>query len=233
MNALEMYDEIAHADAIVGRLVETALRIQTAEERGWLETAAARLRTTIDLSVLERSLRLPELRALHGDLSKKFQGEAVDAVDGLLAALTKLNERSPLIEVLFRNLKPIAMRRAKNDDFEDFLREIEKRMTSGYGARMLGDQSYQPLTPALDQLARASAEWRESLHPTALDPEEDRSLREALETTRSKIALPMKQALFLAEAALADHPELREESRIFERPRRRPAPRRAFADQPS
>jgi len=232
MNALEMYDEIAHADALVGRLVEAAMHVQTADERGWLETAAARLRAAIDGAVLERSLRLPELRALRGDLSKKFQGEAVDAVDGLLAALTKLNERSPLIEVLFRNLKPIAMRRAKNDDFEEFLREIEKRMTSGYAARMLADESYAPLTPALEKLAGASAEWRESLHPTPLDPEEDRSLREALETTRSKLSLPMKQALFLAEAALADKPELREESRIFERPRRRPAPRRV-EDQPS
>jgi hypothetical protein len=227
---LESYDEIAHAEVIAERFGIAIARLEDradrAEERAWLE--AGRKRITHALAnmgdLMERVLMLPELKSLRGDRTREFQGQAVDAVDGLLAAITKLNERSPLIEVLFRNLKQsIAMRRAKNDDFETYCQEMEKRLVSSYAARMLADESYASVAPALEKLHAAFAAWREALKPSPLDEDVERTLRSEL-LDASRVTFHVQQALHLAEAALLAEPAVREESALFEKPKKR-APR--------
>lgn len=229
-SVLESYDEIAHAEVIAERMAMAmdllADRADRVEERGWLSAGHARIANALagmgDL--MSRVLMLPELASLRGDLTRSRQGEAVDAVDGLLAAVTALNERSPLIEVLFRNLKPsVSARRARNDDFEAYCAEMEKRLATSYAQRMLADESYRPIAPALAKMAAAFAAWRESQRPSPLEPEVERGLRAELEEA-SRVTFHVKQALLLAEAALLAEPAVREQSAIFEKLRRR-APR--------
>lgn len=223
---LDTYDEIAHAAALEDRLAAARVALEgrddRVDEREWLEAARRRLEAArlANGEVLVHVLKLPEFRGMRTEMTRGLQGEAVDAVDGLLAALTALNERSPLIEAIFRNLKPIAMRRAKNEDFEGFATEVEKRLASGYVARMLADESYAAIAPNVDKLRAAFAAWREALLPLPLDEAEDRQLRDELHEASLRVAMPVKQALLLAEAALAAEPTVREQSGIFEKRRR-------------
>ena len=87
---------------------------------------------------------------------------------------------------------------------------------------MLADESYEPLAPERSQALRAAfAAWRQARVPTPLDDAHDRALREELHEASLRLAMPVKQALLLAEAALAAEPTVREQSGIFEkRPRR-------------
>lgn len=226
-SVLESFDEIAQAEVTLERFGIAIHRLEDradrVEERGWLEAGRRRIADAFaqmgDLRT--RVLVLPELASFRGEITRNLQSEAVDAVDGLLAAITALNERSPLIEVLFRNVKPsVSMRKAKNADFEAYCVEMEKRLASSYAARMLADESYAPIAPNLAKLHAAFAAWRESLKPAPLDPELDRSLRNELEEA-SRVTFIVKQSLLLAEAALLAEPAVREESGLFEKPRRR------------
>lgn len=226
-SVFESYDEILHAGVIVERLgiaiARLADRTDRPEERAWLEIGRRRIATALaDMGdLMQRVLMLPELRSLRGDVTRERQGEAVDAVDGLLAAVTALNARSPLIEVLFRNLKQsIAARRARDDDFEAYCVEMEKRLASSYAQRMLADEGYRPIAPAVAKLEAAFAAWRESLRPSPLDPELERALRTEL-ADAARITFHVRQALLLAEAALLAEPAVREEAALFEKPRRR------------
>jgi hypothetical protein len=226
---IETYDEILHSEALEQRFAAAieiwAGRRDRDEERSWLEAGRRRIAAARAGSsdVLDRALRLPELHAQRGDLVKQLQVAAVDSVDALLSAITALNERSPLIEAIYGKLKTMNMRRAKPDDFEAFLAGFEKRLAGGYVARMLADDSYAPIAPDVAKLRAAFAAWRDALRPAPLEAEEERALRDDLAATRDRIAPAVKQALLLAEASFAADAPAREASRIFDRPRRRPA----------
>lgn len=230
-SVIETYDEVVHAGVVEERLGVAIgmLGEERAEERGWLESARHRVAAARvgHGDLLERVLELPELRSLRGDKTRELQNAAVDAVDGLLAAITAHNARSPLIDAIFRNLKPIAMRRAKNDDFEQFLRELEKRLVGSYVGRMLADETYAPIAAPIEKMRAAFTAWREALHPPPRSSADDDALRHELTTASERVALPIKQALLLAEAALQIEPAIRESSCIFERPRKRSARERA------
>jgi hypothetical protein len=126
-SVLESFDEITQAEVTLERLGIAIMRLSDrpdrVEERAWLEAGRKRVADALAAmgDLMTRVLVLPELGGFRGELMRKLQGEAVDAVDGVLAAITALNERSPLIEVLFRNVKPsVSMRKAKPDDFETY-----------------------------------------------------------------------------------------------------------------
>jgi hypothetical protein len=123
--------------------------------------------------------------------------------------------------VLHWNLKTAAARRFHREEFEKFLAEFEKRLTSSYARRMLADPSYAVLGPRLDQLRRAFADWR-GIFATASDSEAQ-ELRDELELAARRLDLPCRQARMLAEAALLAAEDLRESSGIFEKPKRRAA----------
>lgn len=230
-SVIETYDEVVHAGVIEERLgiAIGMLGPERSEERSWLESARRRVAEARagHGDLLERVLELPELRSLRGDRTREMQNVAVDAVDALLAAITAHNARSPLIDAIFRNSKPIAMRRAKNDDFEAFLREIEKRLGGSYVARMLADETYAPIAAPIARMHAAFAAWREALHPPPRSSADDDALRHELTAASERVALPIKQALLLADAALQIEPAVRETSCIFERPRKRSARERA------
>jgi hypothetical protein len=234
-SVLESYDEITQAEVTLERLGIAIMRLSErpdrVEERAWLETGRKRVADALAAmgDLMTRVLVLPELGGFRGELMRTLQSEAVDAVDGVLAAITSMNERSPLIEVLFRNVKPsVSMRKAKPHDFEAYCAEFEKRLASSYAARMLSDESYQPIAPSLARVASAFAAWREALEPVPLEPEVERALRAEL-SDASRIGFLVKQALLLAEAALLAEPAVREESGVFEKPRRRAAKMHALS----
>lgn len=228
MPLADAFDLVAHTEFLEQRLAATveelAHRPGLTEEKSWLETArrhVARAREgTFDL--LTRALRLSELAPLRAERARALQGAAVDAVEHLQVAIaTVAGERSPLLEVIYRNLKLPAMRRCNREDFEKFCLEIEKRLASSYAKRMLADPSLAVLEPSLQQVRRAFAEWR-GIFATASD-DESQVLRDELEAAARRVELPCRQARFLAEAALLAAEDLRESSGIFEKPKRRAA----------
>ena len=223
----DSYDDIVHAAALETQLASAvealAGRDDRVDERAWLDAARRRLAAAREANgaVLEHVLKLPEFRGMRTEITRNLQGEAVDAVDGLLAALTALNQRSPLIDAIFRGLKPVNMRRAKDTDFEAFCVDVEKRLASSYVSRMLADETYAPIAPNVATLHASFAAWRTSLQPLPLEDTEDRALREELHEAGLRVAMPVKQALLLADAALAAEPSIREQCGIFERPKKR------------
>ena len=169
MNTIEAFDLIAHAEVLEERLfassVELAKREATAQESAWLSAAGKRIgqarKHVGDLH--SRCLRLPEMHSLRAEHTRSLQGSVMDAFDSLLAAITKeMGERSPLIEAIYRNIKTPQMRRCASTDFEKFCVEIEKRLATSYVSRLLADQEYAALEPALASYRGAVEAWRGS-----------------------------------------------------------------------
>lgn len=227
---LDAFDLLAHAEQFELRLDAAARTLAArqglAHEKAWLEAARglmARARQGTD-KLLTRVLRLPELEPIKGDRNRALMGAAVDAAEALDRAIrATVGDRSPMLETLFRNLKLPVFRKANRDDFEAFCQEFEKRLASSYAKRMLADPDYAPVGPALEELARAFAEWRSIFVAPAADDAESAALREELATAARRIELPMRQARLLAEAALVADPELLESSGILEKMKRRAA----------
>jgi hypothetical protein len=227
----ETFDLVTHAEVFEERLaaaaVELSKRPALAEEQSWLESAhrsIVRARSGIG-DLLTRALRLPGLESMRGDRSRVLQGAVLDAVDQLHAAMVAGGgERSPLIETVYRNMKPtVTMRRSTRDELEKYCAEIEKRLASSYAQRILADPAYAVLEPALERLRRAQAEWREFLTPLPPDAAEARALREELEAVARRLELPSRQARLIAEAALMPVDGLLEASHILDKPKRRTA----------
>lgn len=228
MHLADAFDLIAHTELLEQRLAAAVALVSEdsdlAEEMSWLEAARRRVERAREGigDLLTRAVRHPELAAMRGERARALQGAAVDAVERLQSAMAAAaGERSPLLEVLSRNLKPPAMRRANRDDFEKFCSEIDKRLGSTYAKRMLADPTYAVVEPQLSELRRAFADWRTVL--TNLTPSDAQSLRDELETTARRLELPCRQARLLAEAALLAAEDLKDSSGIFEKPKRRAA----------
>lgn len=224
----DAFDLIAHTEVLEQRLASAVAELSTrpglADEKGWLEAARRRVAGARDGigDLLARAVRLPELASMRGERARQLQGAAVDAVEHLQAAIVaSAGERSPLLEVLYRNLKTPAMRRSHREDFESFLVEFEKRLSSTYAKRMLSDPESAVLEPPLERLHRAFADFRGAF--TGAEDAEARSLRDELEATARRLELPVRQARLLAEAALLTAEDLRDASGIFDKPKRRAA----------
>lgn len=224
----DAFDLVAHTELLEQRLaatlVELSKRDGLTEEKSWLEAAHRRVAETGGGvgDLLTRVLRLSELEPLRGERGRALQGAAVDALEQLQIEITAAGgDRSPLLEVIYRNLKTPWMRRCGREDFEKLCVEIEKRLASSYAKRMLADPSYAVLDPHLQRVRSAFAGWRSVFQP-ASDPE-SRLLRDELELAAARVELPCRQARLLAEAALLSAEDLRERSGIFEKPKRRAA----------
>jgi hypothetical protein len=227
---LDAFELVAHAELIELRLAaagaELSMREGLADEKIWLGAAhshMARAREGIG-KLLTRVLRLPELEPIRPERGRALQGAAVDAVEHLHAAITLAGgERSPLLETLFRNLKPPAMRRCSRDDFEKFCGELEKRLASSYAKRMLADASYATVDPALQRLRTAIADWRSVFTLPPPTDAEAQALRDELEAAARRLELPWRQVRLLAEAALLPVADLLDASGVLDKPRRRAA----------
>src|SRR3954469_6798339 len=84
-------------------------RLRDGEEKRWLAAARARLgavRAESHGDLLNRALRLPELEGLKGERGRPIQGAIADEGERLQAGIAYAGgARSPLLDVLFHNLK--------------------------------------------------------------------------------------------------------------------------------
>ncbi|MBX3198681.1 MAG: hypothetical protein KF894_11145 [Labilithrix sp.] len=228
---LEAFELIAHSKKLALRLdaaaAELAKRPALVDEKAWLETARVRLARACegigDLPI--RVLQLEELESMRGDRARELQGEVVDALERLHAGIGfAASPRSPLIEALFANAKLPVLRRVEREELERFCADFEKRLASGYAKRMLADETYAVVVPAI-QLVRAAFEaWRAAFHYPPIDDEAARALSEELVIVAHRLDLPSRQARLLAQAALLSARELLDEYDLAPKPRRRGAP---------
>ncbi len=230
MSAPEAYDRIVYSAELAQRIADAAAELSKTggleDEAGWLESAQQRIaRERAGLGdLLTRALQLPDLGSLRAERGRALQDEALDAVDRLHAAIRKAaGERSPVIDVLYMNLKLPPLRKAGREAFEAFCAEFERRLGSSYLTRMFADETYLPAGPALDDLRRAFENWRGVAASPALGEEEARALEEELAAFARRLELACRQAVLLADAALLSAEHLREASGIFDKPRRRAA----------
>ena len=230
MSMLDAFDLVASAELLEARLEaaahELGKRPGLSEEKAWLASAhrhVARAREGIG-DLLTRVLRLDELEPVRGDRGRALQGAVVDAAEHLFAAIASAGgERSPLLEAIFRNLKLPLMRRCGRDELEKFCSEIEARLGTGYVRRMLADETYAAVAPALERLRSAFADWRSIFTSAPLPEAEANALRSELEGMARRLDVPCRQARLLAEAALLPAKDVADASGIFEKPKRRGA----------
>jgi len=232
LSPLDAVDLVTRAEALEHKIaaarVELAKRPEMADEVAWLETARARIAKAREPigNLLTRVLRLPELEPIREERRLEFQGAVLDAVDRIDTDIRIAGgPRSPLLEALYTNLKLQPLRRAARGPFETFCDEFERRLGTSYLTRMLASEGYAAVMPAVDQFRRTLAEWRELFSSPPLAEAEASALAAELTVTAERLDVPCRQALFLAEAALLDVPELRQSSAIFDKPKKRPARR--------
>jgi len=228
MSALEAFDQIVHSEQLEQRLAATAAKLakrpDRKDEAAWVENARRRIASARgDLGdLLTRTLRLPELEAVRGERGRALQDDALDAVDRLDAAIRKAaGARSPVLDVLYMNLKLLPLRKAPRDAFEAFVVEFERRLASSYLTRMFADETYLPTGQALAELRGAFDVWRTVFASPPLSDEETQALAGELTAIAQRLDLPCRQALLLADAALLAAEDLRESCGIFDKPRKR------------
>jgi len=244
MQLLEAFDLLVSGEQITQRLAvlggDLAAKPELEEESRWLAAAQARLAPIFAGArigdLLNRSLGLPELESIKGERGKFLQSAAVDAVLDLHQAITTAaTSRSPVLETVYRNLKPITMRRTPRDVFEAFCCDIERRLSSSYVQRMLSNEEYEPAAPAVLRLHAAFADWRCAYAAMPLGEEEVSALRTELLAAASAASLPLRQAQHLARAALLPEEALLAASGLLEKSKRRslaPAKAEGQAPQP-
>lgn len=207
----DAFDLVALSEQLLPRLdaavAELAKYSDLSEEKAWLATARQRLAAargdgTGDL--LTRMLRVPELDSMKGEYARVLQGAVVDALEHLHAGIVFAGgQRAPLIEALYYKLKIPVLRRCDREEFERFCADFEKRLTSSYARRMLADETYAPVAPALQGLKKIIAVWRSVFIDAPLAEPEAEKLRVELTTVARRLEVPCRQARLLAQAALA------------------------------
>ena len=228
---LEAFELLAHSRDLARRLeaaaAELAKRPGLAEEKAWLESGRTRLNRAREGigDLLDRALRLEELESMRGGRARELQGEVVDALERLSAGIAFAGgPRSPLNEALFFNTKLPTLRKLEREEFERAWRELEKRLASGYAKRMLADETYLVVKPALDEALQAYRVWQTAFEPTPLSEAEASALCEELVATAHRVDLPSRQARLLAQAALLSMKEILDEHGLTPKPKRRGAP---------
>ena len=227
---LAAFELLAHAELLPPRLdaaaAELSKRPGLADEKAWLEMARQRVaparKGTGDLLV--RVLRLPELEPVKGDRTRVLQGAVVDALEHLHAAITFAGgNRTPLLEALYFKLKIPALRRCEREELEMFWGDFEKRLGSTYSRRMLADETYLPVAPALQSLRASFATWRSVFATEPLQENEAQALRDELLGAALGLEVCCRQARLLAQAALAPLKELAEAAALLQKAKRKGA----------
>lgn len=212
----ESFELLIHAEQLAPRIDAAATALaqlpDLAQEKEWLAAARARLATArVDShgDLLNRALRLPELESLKGERGKLLQVAVADELDRLSASITLAGSpRSPLLEMLFHNLKVPALRKCGRAEVEKFCLEIERRLTSSYAVRMFNGGPYVAVKPAVHALGAAIATWRSVFVEPPLDDKAAAPLRAELAHAGSTVELVVRQARLLAQAALLPAAEL-------------------------
>ena len=207
---VECFELLVQAEQLAPRLEAAALALaqlpELEDEKGWLAAARARLGVTAAAScgdLLDRALRLPELDGLKGERGRLLQSAIADEVERLQAAIAFAGgARSPLLDVLFHNLKVPALRRCSRPELERFCAEIERRLTSSYARRMFTGEPYVAVTPTVRALEAAIATWRSVFIEPPLDGQAAATLGDELTAAGRAVELSVRQARLLAQAAL-------------------------------
>jgi hypothetical protein len=207
---VESFELLVHAEQLAPRLAAAATALAQLpgldQEKEWLAAACARLgaaRVEAHGDLLNRALRLPELEGLKGERGKLLQAAIADEFERLQAGITYVaGARSPLLDVLFLNLKVPALRKCGRAELERFCAEIERRLTSSYARRMFKSGPYVAVTPTVQALGAAIATWRGVFIEPPLDDEAAAPLREELAAAGRTVELSLRQARLLAQAAL-------------------------------
>jgi hypothetical protein len=225
---LEAFDAVAHSEVVLSRLhaalSELSRKQGLKDEKAWLTSAVERLTAAREGlgDLLTRVMRLPELEPLRDEHARTLQQTAVDAVERLQAGITfHGGSRAPLLETLYAKLKLPALRRADREDFEKFCADFEKRLNGSYVKRMLGDDAFAPIAPAVQDVRAAFATWRGAFSPEPLPDTEATALRDELDAFARRLELPLRQARLLAEAACAPVKDLFESSGLAAKPKKR------------
>jgi hypothetical protein len=213
---VESFELLVHAEQLAPRLEAAATALaqlpELDEEKGWLAAARARLgaaRVESHGDLLNRALRLPELDGLKGERGKLLQGAIADEVERLQAGIAYAGgARSPLLDVLFHNLKMPALRKCGRPELERFCAEIERRLTSSYARRMFTGDPYAAVTPTVRALGAAISTWRSVFIEPPLDDQTAAPLRGELAAAGRTVELSLRQARLLAQAALLPAAEL-------------------------
>ena len=182
------------------------------EELRWLEAARARLATvsvTSQRALLDRALRLVELESLKPERGKHLQVAVADEIERLQAGIGFTGgARSPLLEVVFANLKVPTLRKCNRTELDRFCAELERRLASSYARRILATERYQPVLPTLQGVASAIATWRSVFIEPPIEGDAAARLREELAAAGAAAELAVRQARLLAQAALLPAAEL-------------------------
>jgi hypothetical protein len=185
---------------------------QLEDERGWLAAARGRLaavQSSSHAGLLDRALRLPELESLKAEHGKRLQAAIADEVERLQGAITQVGTaRSPLLEVLFLNLKIPALRKCGRSELDKFCAELERRLASTYARRVLATERYRPVDGCVQAFAAALATWRGVFVEPPLADDAADSVRAELVAAGAAVELPVRQARLLAQAALLPAAEL-------------------------
>lgn len=231
LTLLEAYEAIAHSHELARRLDaaagELAKRPGLAEEKTWLEAARGRLARAREGigDILDRAVRLEELEPMRAERARMLQGRVVDALERFHAAIVFAGSpRSPLLEVLFTNVKLPLLRKLDRDELERAWADFEKRLGSSYAKRMLADETYAGVVEPLNHVRRALATWRNAFDVTPLPEAEARALSDELLAKGERLDLPSRQARLLAQAALLSTREILDEHGLAPKPKRRGAP---------
>lgn len=178
-------------------------------ERGWLAAARERLPRQRFGDLLDRALRLPELESLKSEHGKRLQSAIADEVERLQGAIALAGTaRSPLLEVLFHNLKMPALRKCGRAELDKFCTELERRLASSYTKRVLGTDRYRPVEASVQALAHTIATWRSVFIDPPLDEVDAATVRDELAAAGKAVELAVRQAKLLAQAALLPAAEL-------------------------
>ncbi|MDP1922429.1 MAG: hypothetical protein Q8L14_39680 [Myxococcales bacterium] len=228
MTLAEAFDVVAWSQTLLERL-ETAQgeldkKQGLKDEKGWLMLAIDRLAASRgelgDLN--QRAMRLPELESAREEHARTLQNTAVDAIERLQAGVTFVaGTRAPLLEALFGKVKLPQARRVDREDFERFVADFEKKLSSSYCKRIMAESSFAPVLPVVDQVRGAVTAWRAGFSPEPLTPSEESLLRDEIVAHARRLELPMRQARLLAEAALAPLKNAFDDSGIGQKPKRR------------
>lgn len=181
-------------------------------EQAWLAAARDRLATVRSPShadLLNRALRLAELESEKSERGKLLQAAVADEVERLQAAITLAGSaRSPLLEVLFLNLKVPTLRKCSKAELDRFCAELERRLATSYTKRVLSGATYKSVVPNVKAFAVAVQTWRNVFVEPPLDAEAAGPVREELLAAGSSVELAVRQARMLAQAALLPAKEL-------------------------
>jgi hypothetical protein len=207
---VESFELLVEAEQLAPRLdAAAAAQAQLPaleEEKQWLAAARARLgvaRAASRGELLNRALRLPELEGLKGDRAKLIQSGIADEFERLQAGVGFAGgPRSPLLEMLFHNLKVPALRKCGRAEVERFCVEIERRLASSYARRMFANERYAAVMPTVQALETAIATWRRVFSEHPLGEAAAAALRDELAAAGKAAEIALRQARLLAQAAL-------------------------------